>query len=161
MSRERRRLQFRERVASEIAEIDLRQLAEDLHGKDFRDAYLDSSLCWLIRTQVRLIREDRGWSIEELVEKSGVSFQTIQRLENLTITTCAPKIGTLLKLAEAFDCALIVRFEAWSQYLAWLTEVKQHGVEALIPRTFPETMADLERWAAAQAAAQPETTITE
>lgn len=147
MSREQRRLQFREQVTTEIAEIDLRQLAEDLHGKDFRDAYLDSSLCWALRTQVRLIREDRGWSIEELAEKSGVSFQTIQRLENLEIADYAPQIGTLLKLANAFDCALIVRFEAWSDYLRWLAYVKAKGVEALIPRTFPEILPDLERGA--------------
>lgn len=132
-TKEERRQNFRKQVANEIAEIDLRQLAEDLHGKDFRDAYLDSSLCWIVRTQVRLIREDRGWSQEELAEKAGISFPTINRIENLQITSFAPKIGTLLKIAAAFDCALIVRFEAWSDYLRWLSYVKQKGVDALIP----------------------------
>ena len=145
--REIRRQRFRKQVADEITEIDLHQIARDLHGKNFRDAYLDSSLCWVIRTQVRLIREDRGWTQEELAEKSGVSFETINRLENLEIADNAPRIGTLLKLADAFDVALIVRFEAWSNYLTWLAVVKTQGVDALIPRTFPESLPVLEAWA--------------
>jgi len=146
-NREAKRVKFRNQVSQEIAEIDLRQLAFDLHGKNFRDAYLDTSLCWIIRSQVRLIREDRGWTQEELADKAGVSFATINRLEHLEVASYNPQIGTLLKLADAFDVALIVRFEAWSQYLAWLAEIKVRGVDALIPKTLNDEWPELEKWA--------------
>lgn len=145
-----RRQDYRNQVATEIAEIDLRQIAQDLHGKEYRDAYLDSSLCWILRTQVRLIREDRGWTQEELAEKAGLAFATINRLENLETTDSdyAPQIGTLCKIADAFDVALIVRFEAWSDYLTWIADVKARGVDALIPRPFPEDAPRLQSWSA-------------
>jgi transcriptional regulator with XRE-family HTH domain len=145
-SKEKRRLAFRKQVADEVAVIDLRQLAKDLCDKGFRDAYLDDSLAWAIRTQIRLIREDRGWTQEELAEKSSVSYATINRLENMDAPVCV-QIGTLLKLAEAFDCALIVRFEAWSEYLTWLAEVKATAGASLIPQPFATTISELERWA--------------
>lgn len=144
--REAKRQAFRKQVASEVAEIDLRRLAQDLHDKGFRDAYLEGSIAWAIRTQVRLIREDRGWTQEELAEKSSVDYSTINRLENLSVPFSV-RIGTLLSLANAFDCALIIRFEAWSKYLAWLEEVKATKGASLVPKSFPETIAELERWA--------------
>lgn len=146
--REANRLAFRQQVATEVAALDLQQLARDLHGKDFRDAHLEASLAWAIRTQVRLIREDRGWTQRELAEKSGVSYAAINRLENLSVPFSV-NIGTLLDIAEAFDCALVVRFESWSNYLAWLAEVKATKGASLIPKPFPETAADLALWATA------------
>lgn len=135
--RESNRTAFRQQVAQEVAAIDLRQLAKELTDKGFRDAYLDDSLAWVLRTQIRLIREDRGWTQDELAQKSGLKQETISRLENMGVPVKV-SIVTLLQLADAFDCALVVRFESWGEYLVWLAAVKATSGASLIPKPFAD-----------------------
>lgn len=46
------------------------------------------------------IREKKGWSREKLAVESGVSYNTIVKIEYGGIKN--PKIGTVIKLAKAF-----------------------------------------------------------
>lgn len=48
--------------------------------------------------RLRAWREQRGWSLRELGERSGVSYVTIQRIE---AGTMSPTVATLEKLALA------------------------------------------------------------
>lgn len=74
---------------------------------------IDEGLAW----QIRVNREQRGLSQKGLAQLMGTRQSAISRLEDSEVAN--PTIETLLKVAEAFDCALIVRFapysELWSQ----------------------------------------------
>lgn len=50
------------------------------------------------------IREKKGWSREKLAVESGVSYNTIVKIEYGGIKN--PKIGTIVKLAEALGVSI-------------------------------------------------------
>ena len=53
-------------------------------------------------TQIRRLRESRGWSVFQLSQKSGVQGQTIRNWE----AGCQPSIGKLRLVARAFDVSI-------------------------------------------------------
>jgi len=55
----------------------------------------------VLSPRVRELREQRGWSQEELAEKSGVTLSTIVRLET-SKTQYLPGLETIMALATAF-----------------------------------------------------------
>jgi DNA-binding XRE family transcriptional regulator len=79
----------------------------------FMRSTIDEGLAW----QIRVNREQRGLSQKALALLMGTRQSAISRLEDSELAN--PTIETLLKVAAAFDCALIVRFasysELWSQ----------------------------------------------
>lgn len=50
-----------------------------------------------------MLRSDRGWSLDELAERSGVSRATLSRIENVETS---PTAETLLSLSAAFELSL-------------------------------------------------------
>jgi transcriptional regulator with XRE-family HTH domain len=56
-----------------------------------------------IAQRVRHERDDRGWSLADLAERSGVAKATISRIERVEMS---PTAVTLLRLAGAFDLTL-------------------------------------------------------
>lgn len=61
-----------------------------------------------IKNKLREAREKRGWTQEELAEKSGVSRATLSALENEK-TDCV-KTDTLVKLADALGTKVTTLF---------------------------------------------------
>jgi len=59
----------------------------------------------------------RGWTQETLAEKTGMLQPRISGLMKPGKTR--PNIETLRRVAEAFDCALIVRFAPFSELARW------------------------------------------
>lgn len=53
------------------------------------------------QVQLKTLREERGWSQEELARRSGVSRVTLSRIEN--DPGYSPRTSTFEKLAAAFD----------------------------------------------------------
>jgi transcriptional regulator with XRE-family HTH domain len=53
---------------------------------------------------IRRIREQRGWTLEELAERMGVSANTVRRIERGQ--SQRPHVHTLSRLANAFGVAL-------------------------------------------------------
>ena len=50
------------------------------------------------------IRKQKGWSQEKLAVESGISYNTIIKIERGGIEN--PKIGTVIKLADALGISL-------------------------------------------------------
>ena len=50
------------------------------------------------------IREEKGWSREKLAVESGISYNTIVKIEYGSIKN--PKIETVIKLADALEISL-------------------------------------------------------
>jgi transcriptional regulator with XRE-family HTH domain len=65
------------------------------------------------------MRDDEGWSQQQLAEKVGTNQNAISRLENPFYGK--PTITTLKRIAAAFDVALVLRFVPFSQLIAWVS----------------------------------------
>jgi transcriptional regulator with XRE-family HTH domain len=63
---------------------------------DFTPASMDRQ----ISTRLKSLRAERGWSLDELAKKSGVSRATLSRLENAEVRATTSVLG---KLCTAYD----------------------------------------------------------
>lgn len=63
----------------------------------------DASIDWRISQRLKDLRTERGWSLDELAGKSGVSRATLSRLENSAVS---PTTGLLAKLCAAYGLTM-------------------------------------------------------
>ena len=85
------------------------QLRPSFEDREYRAAYAESFMNSLVAAQIKVIREQRGLSQQELAELVGTQQAGISRLENTNYA--AWKVQTLAKLARAFDVRLRISFE--------------------------------------------------
>lgn len=64
---------------------------------------IDDTIDRRIAQRLKALRSDRGWSLDELAGKSGVSRATLSRLENSAISPTTSMLG---KLCAAFGLTL-------------------------------------------------------
>lgn len=57
---------------------------------------------------LRTLRDERGWSIRELAEKSGLAMNTLSLIEN---AKTSPSVSTLQQIARALDVPITAFFE--------------------------------------------------
>lgn len=88
------------------------KLATEFHDKDYAHSYVNQYYDMAIAAQVKVLREQRGWSQEELAANAGMKQERISLLENVDYSAWTLK--TLRQLAEAFDVAVHVSFEDFS-----------------------------------------------
>ena len=89
-------------------------LANELSDPEIRQHTVGSQIKIGVPFQLRAMREHRRWTQETLAEKLDTTQNTISRLENPK--TAKPTITTLLRLAQAFDVGLLVRFVPFGFY---------------------------------------------
>ena len=58
----------------------------------------------MLAKRVKEFRNQKGWSQQKLAEKTGLSFNTITKIEQGIGDS--PTLKTLLKLSEAFEIGL-------------------------------------------------------
>ena len=58
----------------------------------------------MIGKKIKELRKNKGWSQQKLAEKSGLSFNTITRIEQGVGDS--PTLKTLLKLSETLEIGL-------------------------------------------------------
>ena len=109
------------------------EIWKSLQDEDYRRAFtadVDTGLAF----QIRLLREKKGWTQEELGQRAGGKKQeTISQWEN-------PNYGrytlrTLKDLAVAFDLGLIVRFAPFSELVEWAANLTP---DRLAPPSYEE-----------------------
>ncbi|GEM_PF-1116264 len=108
-------------------------LLNNLKEREYRREFLSEQVKTILAAQIRMLREERGWSQEELARRSGTAQEMISKWEN-------PDYGkytnsTLLKLADAFEVAVITKFATFSELTAWLASLSK---EQLAPKTLDE-----------------------
>ena len=119
-----------------------KSLLEELKNKKFRDAYVAEHVKTSVPIQIYLLREQRHWSQSQLAERAKTTQTVISRLEDLDYGKLS--ISTLLKLASAFDIALLVKFIPFTRLLE---EFKDNSPEALSAKSFSEELPDMAAWA--------------
>lgn len=105
---------------------DLLKLSESSEREQMMANVLALTLSW----QIRGMRKDRGWSLEQTAERSGLSYVTVSRLETPS-GVIRSSVNSLIALGKAFEVALVVRFSDWKE---WLEQMLTR--EAFIPAPF-------------------------
>lgn len=68
-----------------------------------KETITDTAIDQRIAERLKTLRNERGWSLDELAGRSGVSRATLSRLENAAIS---PTTGMLSKLCAAYGMTL-------------------------------------------------------
>lgn len=123
----------------------LRKSLSRLRDKAVRDAFVASEVETLLPFQIRAMRQERGWSQQELAARAGMRQARISVLENPSYEG-AINVQTLVKLASAFDVALVVRFAPFSELVSWASQLSEasHNVPEFEAEWMSLTEADID-----------------
>lgn len=80
---------------------------------EYRHAYMESAVHQTIAWQIRINREHRNLTQQELAQSIGTRQSAISRAEDTEYGN--HNLGTLIKIAHALDCALVVNFVSYSE----------------------------------------------
>jgi transcriptional regulator with XRE-family HTH domain len=105
-------------------------------SQEYRNAFIEESICTRIAAQIRALRDARGWNYKQLAELINKKVSWVYRLEDPNATP--PTIPTLLQVAAAFDIGLDVRFRSFSELLEDVTTL---GAESFLVPSFEEEMS--------------------
>ncbi len=103
-----------------------KRLLAELENREYRDAYVSSSIDVGIAFQIRALREQVPWTQAELAEKVNMKQERISVLEN---PSRSPTISTLKRLANAFDIGLIIRFVPISDLVEWELNLSSNSLK--------------------------------
>jgi len=92
-----------------------------MSNKAYRDAFVSAHLSDTIAAQISMLRGDAGWTQQQLAKKAGMKQSRISALESSEYKNY--EVETLLRLASAFDVALSVRFQPFSELVKWSASV--------------------------------------
>ena len=95
-------------------------------AKFFRKKYRDvfgTSITGTTAAQIRSMREEKGWSQEQLAEEATMGQARISLLENPNYQSLS--LNTLKRIANVFDVALVVRFVPFSKLFELLDNESQ------------------------------------
>lgn len=95
--------------------FDLQTEIEEFRDREYRESYADEFLNTYVANQIRVIREQRGMSQEQLASIVGTKQAGISRIENVNYSGW--NIRTLKKIARAFGCRLHISFETYGSLL--------------------------------------------
>lgn len=98
--------------------------------KEYRHAYGEESTDISVGTQIKVLREQRGWRQEDLAREASIQQPMVSRYENVNYSNWT--LSTLKKLARAYDVWLDIRFRSFADLV---NETNRFSREALqVPR---------------------------
>lgn len=110
-----------------------KRLRDGFRDKEYRDAYAESFSDSKIATQIKVLREQRGWTQQQLAEAAGMKQSRIAALEDVNYSSWS--LRTLRRLAQAFDVWLDVEFREFGT--VW-TALRDFSRASLVRRPFPD-----------------------
>lgn len=117
------------------------QLLRSLKDRDYRTAFVRERVRSSVALQIRALREQRNkMTQKQLGDAIGMAQTWVSKLENPEYGKMT--VATLLRLVEAFDTDLEIKFRPFSQTLGALPT---QGPEYFNVPSFDEELADLER----------------
>ena len=115
-----------------LGKISETEFLQKLQSKQWRHEFMAGAVAESLAIAVRENRKARGWTQKELGQKTKMWASRISVLETKKGMETV-SLRTLLKLASAFDCALIVKFEAWEDvdvlrgFVSWVLGFTPEG----------------------------------
>lgn len=102
-------------------------IREELKDEETRHIYADDLLNTYIATQIKVLREERGWTQEMLAQKAGMRQERISVLEDVNYQSWTASV--LKRLARAFDVHLSIKFESFGTYLKDFANFNRKALE--------------------------------
>jgi transcriptional regulator with XRE-family HTH domain len=126
------------------------QLLQGFRDPEYRHAFVNERLRASVALQVRALRQARTMTQKELGDAIGMAQTWVSRLENPDYGKMT--VATLLRLAEAFDTDLEIKFRPFSktldslptqgpEYFAVLSFDEEFGSEELAPEDLEKVKA--------------------
>lgn len=88
------------------------KLRPEFQDEEYRHSYAEECLNTMVATQIKVLREQRVMTQAALAEKADMKQPRLSVMEDAGYSSWS--INTLKRLARAFDLALSVKFEAFS-----------------------------------------------
>lgn len=106
-----------------------KQLATDFTDKDYAHSYMEEHAVSRLAAQIHALRKQRGWSQQELSDKSGLAQERISKIESANFSSLTMK--TLQKLSRAFDVHLHITFEPFSKGIVDIGNLHTEQLEVI------------------------------
>ena len=103
------------------------RLRNEFQNRDYRHAYADEYVNSHLATQIKVLREQRGWTQAQLAEKANMKQSRIALLENVNYSSWS--LTTLKRLAEVFDVPLTVSFSTFGNLLVDVEQFTRESLE--------------------------------
>lgn len=114
-------------------------LFQRLKDKNYRNQFIAGEVRRTIPFQLRALRGERKWTQADLGKEAEMPQTMVCRIENGDAASLS--IKTLLKLASAFDVALVVRFEPIDSLIDWVDNLSP---EVMAPRSSVDRLTEME-----------------
>lgn len=109
------------------------KLIAKLRDPEYRKSFVVSQINIGIPFQIRSLMRSRGWTQQQLAERTGMLQPRISAMMKPGNTR--PNIETLRRLAEAFDCGLMVWFVPFSELVM---RSERFDAESFAAKTFQQ-----------------------
>lgn len=109
------------------------RLCKDFHDEETRDIYAEDFLNTYIATQIKVLREKKGWTQAELAERAGMGQERISVLEDVNHSSWTASV--LKRIAKAFDMRLSIKIESFGSFLP---EFENFNRESLLRPSFED-----------------------
>jgi transcriptional regulator with XRE-family HTH domain len=106
---------------------------ESLEDKEYRRVFAEEHVGTGLAFQIRRMREAKGWTQENIAQRTGKAQETISQWENPSYGRYS--LSTLKQLAAAFDVALLVRLVSFSELADWTVDINP---QRLTPPSYEE-----------------------
>jgi transcriptional regulator with XRE-family HTH domain len=101
----------------------VKTLTNEFANKAYAHAYMDEFYDMALSAQIKALREQRGWTQEELAQQAGMKQERVSTLESGDYS--AWTMSTLRKLAKAFDITVKASFEPFSKGILDVINLKR------------------------------------
>jgi len=102
---------------------------EEFQDEEARHIYVDEFLNTKIATQIKVLREQRGWTQGELAKRAGMKQERICLLEDVNYS--AWTLSVLRRLAQAFDLRITLTFEDFGSFLEEFAGFNRESLERI------------------------------
>jgi transcriptional regulator with XRE-family HTH domain len=103
------------------------KLRNKFQDEDYRHSYAEECLNTMIASQIKILREQQKMTQAKLAEKTGMMQPRLSVLEDANYSNWS--INTLKRIARAFDLALTVRFDAFSDVILDFESLSRESME--------------------------------
>lgn len=103
------------------------RLKSDFADKEYAHSYMESHAVSRLAAQIHALRNQRGWSQEQLAAHSGIAQERISKIESADFDSLTMK--TLQKFSKAFDVNLRIEFEPFSRGILDVANLNREQLE--------------------------------
>jgi transcriptional regulator with XRE-family HTH domain len=103
------------------------RMRQSFPDKDYRHTYANGLVDSKLATQLKVLREQRGWTQAQLAEKCGMQQARISVLEDVNYSSWS--ISTLRRIGKAFDLWLDVEWKQFGELPHTLQNMSRETLE--------------------------------